>query len=134
MLSGDGIYPFANGAGITNVYANITNRWQDGQNNSNVFYPRLANGEDRNRNNTQPSSWWVRNTDFVRLKTLELSYNLPKSWYNGIFRNASVYLQAINPITFSKFKLWDVESTVNAGNGGRYPNVKSYSLGVTVDF
>jgi hypothetical protein len=43
-------------------------------------------------------------------------------------------VQIINPITFTDFDLWDVEATINAGNGNRYPNVKSFSLGLTVDF
>ena len=68
------------------------------------------------------------------MKTLELSYNVPKSWHTGVLRNATLYMQAINPITFTKFDLWDVETTINSGNGGRYPNTKSLSLGVTVDF
>jgi TonB-linked SusC/RagA family outer membrane protein len=134
MLNGEAIFPFANGAGLTNVYSNITDRWQEGKNNANVFYPRLANGEDRNRNNTQESTWWLRDADFIRLKTLELSYNIPQSWHNNIFRNASLYFQAINPLTFTNFDLWDVESTIGSGNGNRYPNTKSFSLGLTVDF
>ncbi|RYZ47810.1 MAG: TonB-dependent receptor, partial [Chitinophagaceae bacterium] len=127
MLSGEAIHPFANGAGLSNVYSNITSRWQEGKDNSNVFYPRLANGEDWNRNNVQGSSWWLRDADFIRLKTLELSYNLPKSWVGRWTQNATIYFQAINPLTFTNFDLWDVESTIGSGNGNRYPNTKSFS-------
>ncbi|WP_153796102.1 SusC/RagA family TonB-linked outer membrane protein [Foetidibacter luteolus] len=134
MLSGDGILPFANGAGLSNVYSNITDRWQEGKTNQNVFYPRLANGEDKNRNNTQYSSWWLRKANFLRMKTLEISYRLPKTVFRNAFKGVSVYAQAFNPITFSKFDLWDVESTINSGNGAKYPNVKSYNLGVMFNF
>lgn len=134
MLGGEAIHPFGNGAGISNVYSNITDRWTEANPSQDVFYPRLANGEDRNLNNKQTSTWWLRDADFMRLKTFEISYNLPKSVTRNIFTNATVYMQAINPITFSKFDLWDLESTINTGNGSRYPNIKSYSLGVTMDF
>ena len=68
------------------------------------------------------------------MKTLELSYNLPKKLYRNVLNNATVYVQAINPLTFSKFDLWDVETTIGSGNGSRYPNTKSVSLGFTLDF
>lgn len=133
-LGGDAIQPFANGAGISNVFANIDDRWTEANPRQDVFYPRLANGEDRNRNNTQNSSWWIRDADFMRLKTAELDYIVPQRLIKGVFKKAIVYIQAINPLTFSNFKFWDLESTVNVGNGTRYPNIKSYSLGVNLNF
>lgn len=133
-LAGDAIQPFANGAGISNVFANIEDRWTEANPRQDVFYPRLANGEDRNRNNTQNSSWWIRDADFIRLKTAELDYIVPQRLIKGVFKKAIVYVQAINPLTFSNFKFWDLESTVNVGNGTRYPNIKSYSLGVNLSF
>ncbi|MGC4103720.1 SusC/RagA family TonB-linked outer membrane protein [Ferruginibacter sp.] len=133
-MAGDAIQPFANGAGISNVFANINDRWTVDNPRQDVFYPRLANGEDRNRNNVQNSSWWIRDADFVRLKTVQLGYTLPKRFLGNVFRNAMIYIQAINPVTFSKFDLWDLESTINVGNGTRYPNIKSYSLGFNVSF
>lgn len=133
-LSGDAINPFANGAGITNVYSNIGDRWTEANPRQDVFYPRLANGEADNYNNTLESTWWTRKADFLRLKTVELNYSVPKQLYHRAFKNATVYLQAFNPLTFSKFKFWDLESTINAGNGTRYPNIKSYSLGISLNF
>jgi len=133
-LAGDAIQPFANGAGISNVFANINDRWTEANPSQDVFYPRLANGEDRNRNNVQNSSWWLRDADFIRLKTVQLGYTLPKTFMKNVFKNTMIYLQAINPITFSNFDLWDLESTINVGNGTRYPNIKSFSLGFNVSF
>lgn len=134
FLAGDALPPFANGAGISNVYANITDRWTEANPRQDVFYPRLANGEAENFNNVQTSSWWVTSSDFLRLKTLQLTYNLPKHWVSRFSRTASIYFQAVNPLTFSKFKLWDQESTVNIGNGAKYPNIKTYALGVNINF
>src|SRR6218665_1512721 len=134
LLLGPGISPFNNGGANSNVYSNITDRWQEGKDNSHVFYPRLAEGDARNANNYKPSTWWQQSTDFIRLKTLELNYRLPSSITKDLFKAVTFYAQAFNALTFSKFKLWDVESTVNTGNGGTYPNVKSFNLGVQINF
>ncbi|PZP46240.1 MAG: SusC/RagA family TonB-linked outer membrane protein [Pseudopedobacter saltans] len=139
MLRGSSIYPFNNDAGISNIYSNIGDRWTESNPSQDVFYPRLAYGQAQNYNNTQASSWWVKKVDFVRLKSLQLSYNLPKSWIkNTSLKNGMVYLQAINPITFSNFKLWDPEMSAGANggdvNGGHYPNIVTYSVGLTVNF
>ncbi|PGH39543.1 MAG: SusC/RagA family TonB-linked outer membrane protein [Candidatus Nephrothrix sp. EaCA] len=134
MLWGDGIRAFANGAGLTNVFANVTNRWQESNPSQNVFYPRLASGEDKNKNNSHTSTWWLRKADFTRLKTVELNYRFPPALLKNTFKAVTVYFQCFNPLTFTKFDLWDVESTINGGNGGRYPNIRSYNLGLLLNF
>jgi len=134
MLWGDGIRPFANGSGVTNIYSNITDRWQESNPRQNVFYPRLASGTDKNRNNSHGSTWWLRSTDFMRMKTFELNYKFPSSALKNTFKGVTAYFQCFNPLTFTKFDLWDVESTMNGGNGGRYPNIRSYNLGLLFNF
>ena len=48
------------------------------------------------------------------------------------FSGAAVYIQGVNLLTFSKFKLWDVEQS--DGRGDVYPNTKSYSVGINFSF
>jgi hypothetical protein len=69
----------------------------------------------------------------MRLKTAQLSYNLPTTFLTrwGV-KNAAVYLQGLNLLTFSKFKLWDPE--LNTGNGNTYPNVRTITMGVNFKF
>lgn len=133
MLRGSAIIPFNGGGGLTNAYSIATDRWTPENPDPNAFYPRLAYGEAENKNNTQPSSWWVKDVSFMRLKSAQLAYNLPSSFLKryGI-RNSSVYLQGINLLTFSKFKLWDPE--LNTDNGTSYPNIRTISMGVNLRF
>ncbi len=42
------------------------------------FYPRLAYGNSKNINNAQVSTWWLKDIDFIRLKTLDMGYSFPK--------------------------------------------------------
>lgn len=133
-LDGQAIKPFWDDEGRDNVYANITNRWSaDDPTNQDVFYPRLAVGSDLNANNVKPSTWWVKDMSFLRLKQLNVTYNIPKSWFKGMFvKNLQVYFMGTNILTFSKWKLWDPE--LNTGNGSAYPNVSTYSLGLKMNF
>jgi TonB-linked SusC/RagA family outer membrane protein len=132
-INGTAIQPFSTNGGISNAYANITNRWTESNPSQDVFYPRLAYGNAANANNTAVSSWWVKDIGFVRLKNVDLGYQLPQSLFTkwGL-KSASVYLQGYNLITFSKFKLWDPEE--GTVNGTQYPNVKTVALGLRAVF
>jgi TonB-linked SusC/RagA family outer membrane protein len=136
MLGGSAIIPFNGGGGISNAYSVATDRWTTDKQSQDVFYPRLAYGEAENRNNALPSSWWVKDVSFMRLKAAELSYNLPEKLFKKVkLKDASVYLIGTNLLTFSKFKLWDPElNTGGRANGTRYPNVRVISIGVNAKF
>lgn len=135
VLNGSSINPFNGGGGSGNLYSNIGDRWTEENSDQNAFYPRLSYGSETtsNINNFQKSTWWVRNMNFLRLKTLQISYNLPKPWVNKVhLKNAAVYVMGTNLFTLSRFKLWDPE--LNTDNGASYPNTTSYSVGINFTF
>ena len=135
VLNGSSINPFNGGGGSGNLYSNIGDRWTEENPDQNAFYPRLSYGSETTSsiNNFQKSTWWVRNMNFLRLKTLQLSYNLPKPWVNKVhLKNAAVYVMGTNLFTLSRFKLWDPE--LNTDNGASYPNTTSYSVGINFTF
>lgn len=135
VLNGSSINPFNGGGGSGNLYSNIDDRWTEENPDQNAFYPRLSYGSETTSsiNNFQKSTWWVRNMNFLRLKTLQLSYNLPKPWVNKVhLKNAAVYVMGTNLFTLSRFKLWDPE--LNTDNGASYPNTTSYSVGINFTF
>lgn len=135
VLNGSSVNPFNGGGGSGNLYSNIGDRWTEDNPDQNAFYPRLSYGSETtsNINNFQKSTWWVRNMNFLRLKTLQISYNLPKPWVNKVhLKNAAVYVMGTNLFTLSRFKLWDPE--LNTDNGAFYPNTTSYSVGINFTF
>ena len=70
---------------------------------------------------------------FMRLKNAELGYTLPKKVTQRMgLSTTRVYIQGVNLLTFSKFKLWDPE--LATANGSAYPNIKSYSIGLNLNF
>ena len=135
VLNGSSVNPFNGGGGSGNLYSNIGDRWTEENPDQNAFYPRLSYGSETtsNINNFQKSTWWVRNMNFLRLKTLQISYNLPKPWVNKVhLKNAAVYVMGTNLFTLSRFKLWDPE--LNTDNGASYPNTTSYSVCINFTF
>ena len=135
VLNGSSVNPFNGGGGSGNLYSNIGDRWTEEKPDQNAFYPRLSYGSETtsNINNFQKSTWCVRNMNFLRLKTLQISYNLPKPWVNKVhLKNAAVYVMGTNLFTLSRFKLWDPE--LNTDNGASYPNTTSYSVGINFTF
>ncbi|MPN33942.1 hypothetical protein SDC9_181434 [bioreactor metagenome] len=74
----------------------------------------------------------MRDGSFLRLKSLELGYQIPKKLTNRAhISNLRIYLSGTNLLTFSKFKLWDPEM---AGNGLGYPIQKVVNCGVQLSF
>jgi TonB-linked SusC/RagA family outer membrane protein len=128
------VKPF-NDAGNGAVYSNITDRWSESNPNQQAFYPRLAYTNEAldNQNNFLDSDWWLKDMSFLRLKTMQITYRLPREWVQKMhFKNASVYVMGLNMFTFSKWKLWDPE--LNTDNGTSYPNTTSYTIGINFSF
>ncbi len=123
--------PFRNSNARGSLYSNITDRWTPESPGNDAFYPRLSYGEINQ--NFATSSHWLMDGRFLRLKTLDFGYTLPsKALENFGVKKMRIYFIGYNLFTFSPFKLWDPE--LGDGTGSRYPNIKTYSLGVNVSF
>ena len=129
QLSSIGTTPFINGASaLLKAYAD--DHWSEANRNVYALYPRLSDTEVTN--NMQPSTWWMRDGSFLRLKSLEIGYTLPARWVSPAkVSSLRLYFSGTNLLTFSKFKLWDPEM---GGNGLGYPVQKVYNLGLQVSF
>jgi len=98
--------------------------------NPNASYPRLSFGS--NPNNFRESTFWLRNGQYLRLKTVDIGYTLPKQLVNRIkTNNIRVFMVGTNLFTWSKFKLWDPELATPRGED--YPPSKSVTLGISVN-
>ena len=86
------------------------------------------------------TDWFVESGDFLRLKTLQLGYNMPKKWMDAIgLGSIRIYLSAENLFTITKytgldpdFKGTDVFSLGN--DPASYPNVRTFSGGIQLSF
>lgn len=132
LLNGDGFQPFTSGGERGNLLKEITSRWTPENPSNDVLYPRLTYGSDNM--NYQNSTWWIKNGAFLRLQTLELNYNFSaKPWLSKLgISNLNIYAIGYNLLTFSEFKMWDVE--LGDGRGAQYPLLKTYNLGLRCSF
>jgi len=92
-------------------------------------YPRLTTLD--NENNYRPSTFWIRDNDFLRLKNIELGYDFGKKLNQFGITKLRVYVNALNPVTFSKLlKDYNMDPESHYG----YPALKSYNTGIQVTF
>ncbi|WP_439484358.1 SusC/RagA family TonB-linked outer membrane protein [Cyclobacterium plantarum] len=84
------------------------------------------------RTRFDPSSFWLRDGSFVRLKNVNLSYGLPKVFLNSIgVENIRVFFTGTNLLLLhDNIGEWGFDPEVN--NIRSYPNMKSYSLGLNI--
>jgi hypothetical protein len=103
------------------------------ENNYDTRLPRLST---RNSiNNTYPSDMFLFNCSYLRLKNIQLYYNLPKDLVKKLaINNAKVYFSGQNLFTLSAIpKELGVDPEIGSATAG-YPLVKIFTLGMDITF
>jgi len=114
--------------GLIQAYAD--SHWSEENRDIYAVWPRLSSTVIQN--NVQTSTWWLRDGSFLRLKQVEVGYDLLKNPKNKLgMTTLRVYATGTNLFTWSKFDLWDPEL---GGNGLNYPLQRVINLGVHVGF
>ncbi len=120
----DGKYyqAFQNDGKISSV---ALDRWTK-ETASSAKYPRLS--ANNNMNNFQRSSFWQKNGNFLKLRSLELGYTLPKSLIDKIrINDIRVYLNGTNLFSIDHMNGFSDPETLSG-----YPSLRTFSLGVNV--
>tara|TARA_R110002126_G_scaffold72364_1_gene180913 strand:- start:89033 stop:92116 length:3084 start_codon:yes stop_codon:yes gene_type:complete len=94
-------------------------------------YPRMTlNGS---ANNSKDSDFWLRDASYLRLRNLEIGYNLKNSYLKSIgINNFRLFINGSNLITISELDITDPEA--RTANDSQYPLTKLYNFGVRVNF
>jgi TonB-linked SusC/RagA family outer membrane protein len=124
--AGEGIAPFVNQRNSLAIVAR--GAWTETNPDVHAFWPRLSTSALNN--NTQASSWWLRDGSLLRLKSVEMGYTLPFTKRFNI-ETTRVYFVTENLLRFSKFDLWDPEM---GGNGMGYPLNRRFNVGIQLNF
>lgn len=88
-----------------NQLATVANRWTSSNAGSDI--PRAGNNHDNNRF----SDRWVEKGNFMRIRNLQIGYNLPTRFAKGTISGARVFLAFQNLATFTKYSGYDPEVT-----------------------
>ncbi len=121
--------------GLLKAYAD--SHWSEENRDIYALWPRLStevveNNSPRDENgNVIPSTWWLRDGSFLRLKQVEIGYDLADALNSKTVQRFRMYLSGTNLLTWSKFKLWDPEL---GGRGLNYPLQRTFNLGVQLGF
>ncbi|MDR1169543.1 MAG: TonB-dependent receptor [Prevotellaceae bacterium] len=123
-----GIAPFTGRRNAPVIVAQ--NAWSESNPDVHALWPRLSTSRTLLQNNNRQSSWWLREGSFLRLKSVEIGYNIPnvKKFF---MHSARFYVTLENLFYLSSFKLWDPEMK---GNGLGYPLNRRYNIGVLLNF
>jgi hypothetical protein len=122
------VSPFQNETQLIKLFAD--DYWSETNQNTYALWPRLD--YQLNSNNTQRSTYFMRDGSFLRLKQAEIGYTIPGKWQKKFHIDGlRFYLSGTNLLLFSKFKLWDVEM---AGNGLGYPIQRVFNAGLNITF
>lgn len=126
FISPTSIAPFKDRRNALQIVAD--GYWQETNPDVHAFWPRLSSTPLEN--NTQTSTWWLRDGKFLRLKTVELGYNLPQIRKIGL-TSSRIYVSGENLFIITPFKMWDPEM---GGNGLGYPISRRFNIGLQLSF
>ncbi|RNI32013.1 TonB-dependent receptor [Rufibacter immobilis] len=133
-LTGSGIHTFhVNGAFPQEVHRD---RWTP--ENTDAWYPRFTYSDTRN-STMRMSDYWLQDAAYLRVKNVQVGYTLPNSLISK-FRidHLRIYMSAENLFTKTDyFYAYDPETAGVGGaatNGGMYPQVKTFIVGLNLRF
>ncbi len=138
IMNGAGGFMSASFDWFDNQTRDQIGRWQKKGDITQIPQLRLAGG-----NGISASSRYIENGDYVRLKNVTLSYNIPATAISNLhLTSARFYVTGVNLLTFTKYKGWDpeVNADYRAGNrnqGGDFysaPQIRNISVGLNLGF
>ena len=135
-LSGDVYWEFRpNGTG--NVKAHHLERWAYDPENGidtrqTATYPRLSlTGNDGN-NRGPDSDFWLRNSEYLRIKNAEIGYSIPKRWSKAMqVKSLRVFVSGTNLFTWDRLGIVDPESSTSSFV---YPIQRTVAVGLNLKF
>jgi len=114
-----------------NQTTTVLNRWA-GPGTSNTMPRAVFNDPNKN---TRPSSRFIEDGSYLRVKNITIGYTLPKSLLGKMkVASARFYLSGQNLITFTNYSGIDPEVGVNGIDLGTYPVTRTLSAGINVGF
>jgi len=105
--------------------------------NPNAILP--AASLSANINNSRVSDFWLRDVRYLRIKNINLSYNIPEKAFSKIgLKSTQIYLSSENLISWTNLGIYkntfDPEFDPGTQATRRYPITRSYTVGLRILF
>lgn len=98
-------------------------------------FPALRFNDGGHSNYNKNSTFWLTNLSYLRLRTMELGYTLPKSLTEKAkLQRARIYVNTYNLFSIDKMRKLGVEPEIMDENGLQYPQNRLVNLGVNLSF
>ncbi|MDL2256824.1 TonB-dependent receptor, partial [Bacteroidales bacterium OttesenSCG-928-I14] len=106
------------------------------ENGEEIDFPRLTtNPSTVNSAATYMSDFWLVNAWYVRLKTVDLSYQLPQKAVPKFMSAVKFYANAYNLFTLTNYTKYQQDPEIKSNTAGdSYMNQRVFNLGVQVTF
>lgn len=131
FTNGWGVYPFRQGSSPTGGY--LKGMWTE-DNPYNAKHPKLYWDNFGGSKNSRSNTYFLRDASYFRIKNITIGYTIPKTVTDRIgMSRLRVYFSGENILTFTDFDGLDPERRAN-GTAAQYPQNKSYTFGLNVEF
>ncbi len=122
-------YEFFNKAKVMDIHQG---RWTPAT-AATATYPRLSSSPTATQHNYQSSDFWTIDASYLRIKSAEIGYTLPKSWIQKIgLKSARIYSNGANLFTWDKVKYLDPEN--RDLRAWYYPQQRIFNFGANITF
>ncbi|KLT65658.1 TonB-dependent receptor [Pedobacter sp. BMA] len=106
---------------------NLNSPWIAGK------YPALRFNDGGHSNYNKNSTFWLHNVKYLRARTLEIGYTLPKKWLEKVkIQNARIYVNGYNLFSIDNLKEFGVDPEIADDNGLQYPQNKFVNIGAKI--
>ncbi len=126
-LNGYQVLPF-DGSGSASALS-FSEYWTPDR--TNTLYPRLTGTPTAN--NTQTSSWWIRDAAFVRLKSAELGYTFDSALLHNALKSVRLFVSGQNLLTWTPY-IREITDPDNSSNNQNYYQQQVFSVGLNANF
>ncbi|MDO1512179.1 TonB-dependent receptor [Maribacter confluentis] len=131
-------WAFQNQGALNTIFLDSWSR-QDPSNPNSTWVPgkypalRYNAGYHSNYRFGEPSTYWMHNVTYLRARTIELGYSLPKIWIDKVgLQKARFYINAYNLFSIDNLSKFGIDPEVNDTNGLQYPQNKFVNVGVNL--
>lgn len=118
---------------LTNQMTYMKDRWTEDNPTSDI--PAV------NSRDNVPSTYFLQNSSFLRLKSLTLNYDLSDAVFKNSDKKLNIFVSGVNLFVLTDYNGYDPEvnsagtsSTIRAKDNGAYPNSRTISIGTSLNF
>ena len=128
-----GVTPFWFGCGLPKAW--VTDSWTPERGTS-ATLPIITTYEGSLNENVRTNSFWLRDASYLRLKNIQLSYEIPSQLLrqSAVFKAFRIFVNGQNLLTFSKMNDFDPEKDLKGSTYYAFPSAKMVTAGLNVTF